>query len=1112
MAQERVQVLRDLSDIARVANGPQPPPLIPPPELETFATPEAEPIDQGYTPTPTGKTKALTNRDANAIEYTKSQLNEGDTLVIVRFPNNQPVYDATGFRLSDTHRVHSDRLKSASPLFKKALEDDWQQHRFKRRNRLLGSMPDGIQYVLDLTPPEEGDDALELTAELSCSLGIRRWYKSEFSGVSAAHGLVGGEDETTVHPDLRFGTSSPGDVQEIIDTGASSSNETPPRPVIAVDEDVALQRTLAQSKRLFQQNSTQQNDYTRNYNDKVKAKKTEIETLDYCPIRHRTGIERLLQIIEGKDPRLDSAPKVWTLAVLAKHFECANSVVDYVVTWMIAEPNCKIFEILPEDCLRIGLLLQNEVITRYAFTILVSEEAFRVGTARSEPENQPNTNYSAGKQVTKFGRARESLDEDTLNLIQHAGRNFHARIEQEVQYLFSLNMNWLHALPEFGKILKIREFVEANTRLFDPEEQMLVNAAIEELIYYTRGRLLWCFYQPLDHAEQKSWQEHRGQERHERDAPAASTPDTTFNELAEEEKLMTRFFWSTVRLLKWKPSDSRCSTNLIRDQIWPRSAVDLALEAKANRAADANSIPKISMHGLERTTERLNKIILEAIRDVGFNDGQFPREALMVERVIERPAEVREVDTHMADRCLDYEYQRAQKTDYWKPRPDPVLFDSSQSYFKEPLETKSEKPGFWKEALEARDRTIKSGGSSPDASSPSSPDIKKEVPETWGEYFQKGSSSKTSPPQGQRGSLSSWQKVESIFKKEQSSKTSREIPIRPVPDTKPHHNFSWSLDQRATFPVLTSTYDFDASSTPHVPVETDITPSSPFFSLSMLFAQIDLTVQRACNRMLSRGEIENLRPFSCDICDTLLCLGDEEYKYLPLWANGLNDGTGGVFEEAIPPAERGGAMGPGPAYHTGSTANSRASTEIDFDGRSSVFGSMVGSEMEGVNTSVGVEDGWSVDHVDRRRVFSESEFMTPGSSEFEGSVVFVGKGDDMVVDLPIREKGKGKDVGFEDEGVDEMPSYVMDEKEQAVLLASYVGKGKEKEREVDEEMVDVLALSDAQRGAGKTASMDNDDENFFNTADDNTEFEFESDDDDDDGDETETEDDFECIG
>lgn len=50
----------------------------------------------------------------------------------------------------------------------------------------------------------------------------------------------------------------------------------------------------------------------------------------------------------------------------------------------------------------------------------------------------------------------------------------------------------------------------------------------------------------------------------------------------------------------------------------------------------------------------------------------------------------------------------------------------------------------------------------------------------------------------------------------------------------------------------------------------------------------------------------------------VLTLCDEEFKYLPLWAGGLEDGTGGVFESAVPDAEMG-PVGPGPAYRTGTT-------------------------------------------------------------------------------------------------------------------------------------------------------------------------------------------------
>jgi hypothetical protein len=82
----------------------------------------------------------------------------------------------------------------------------------------------------------------------------------------------------------------------------------------------------------------------------------------------------------------------------------------------------------------------------------------------------------------------------------------------------------------------------------------------------------------------------------------------------------------------------------------------------------------------------------------------------------------------------------------------------------------------------------------------------------------------------------------------------------------------------------------------------------------------------------------------------------------------MNDGSGGVFEQEIPPAEKG-PIGPGPAFHTGSTANSMAS-EFEFDGGGSALDS---NTMEGIETSLGVEDGFS-DHLDRRVVYSEADF------------------------------------------------------------------------------------------------------------------------------------------
>ena len=120
-------------------------------------------------------------RDQFAIDYTKhSALLEGDTLVIIKYPNNQPAYDAYGFQLKDLHRVHSEKLLATnSKVFKEKIESTWLQHRAAKRAGVLNNLPEGIRFVIDLTPPEEGEEALQLTAELCCSEGIREWHTAQ---------------------------------------------------------------------------------------------------------------------------------------------------------------------------------------------------------------------------------------------------------------------------------------------------------------------------------------------------------------------------------------------------------------------------------------------------------------------------------------------------------------------------------------------------------------------------------------------------------------------------------------------------------------------------------------------------------------------------------------------------------------------------------------------------------------------------------------------------------------------------------------------------------------------------------------------------------------------
>ncbi len=323
-------------------------------------------------------------------------MNEGDTLVFINYPGDRNAYDASGFPLKKTHRVHSDRLLATeSKVFAKLL-GEWEQHKARRRRKYLHHLPAGVKFILDLTPPEEGEEALDLTADLSCSPGILRWKETALMCGVPYH-VVGGKDEvmisriqgpsdelpsifpkngcslvdpgnaTAIPPDLpappkRHGSFS-SKKTPITDTsnlssilhdasatirakmesqhesqssskGASSlqpistpSIKTTGNPIeVPIDSNPTnwahnmRDRTAEQTSDLAWPNEK---------NDNLKGQLDgEDNLLDYCPIRHRAGIERLLQVIEGKSPRLDSAPKVWTVVMLAKYFDCTSAVVS----------------------------------------------------------------------------------------------------------------------------------------------------------------------------------------------------------------------------------------------------------------------------------------------------------------------------------------------------------------------------------------------------------------------------------------------------------------------------------------------------------------------------------------------------------------------------------------------------------------------------------------------------------------------------------------------------------------------------------------------------------------------------------------------------------------
>ncbi|KAL4907167.1 hypothetical protein BDW74DRAFT_148690 [Aspergillus multicolor] len=102
---------------------------------------------------------------------------DADTLAIIDLPSRVPA----GFlhptcALSIGHRIHSWKLlETGSPFFHRQFEQKTQERNIKRR----GGLPDGIKYIIDLTPPNTDDEAILTIAELSCPLGLRTWADAQ---------------------------------------------------------------------------------------------------------------------------------------------------------------------------------------------------------------------------------------------------------------------------------------------------------------------------------------------------------------------------------------------------------------------------------------------------------------------------------------------------------------------------------------------------------------------------------------------------------------------------------------------------------------------------------------------------------------------------------------------------------------------------------------------------------------------------------------------------------------------------------------------------------------------------------------------------------------------
>ena len=227
------------------------------------------------------------------------QINDpfGDTWVFIDPPSKQPEQDDFDYARYSKH-YETPILVKKETLLKhhfpdpegfslEALFGATAQFRTIRRRKLTAKLREqpNVKFVIDLTPPIEGDEAVYLTTELSCSQGVRLWYQAgDIWSISKM--LVGGQEEyTSVARQKVVNTSK----AQTLDLSANSSSKTPNVGIPAVKEDGTKSSTTLAGN-----------------DPKLRPTSPNILLpLEYTPLRHRSAIQRVIAALMGLDPKID---------------------------------------------------------------------------------------------------------------------------------------------------------------------------------------------------------------------------------------------------------------------------------------------------------------------------------------------------------------------------------------------------------------------------------------------------------------------------------------------------------------------------------------------------------------------------------------------------------------------------------------------------------------------------------------------------------------------------------------------------------------------------------------------------------------------------------------
>ncbi|KAK6527352.1 hypothetical protein TWF281_010532 [Arthrobotrys megalospora] len=272
------------------------------------------------------------------------QINEGDTLIFINPPPSTITPEIASTRFGPTNaplRVVSDILLSTgSQVFVQLLSPSMQQrhlNRLVKQKKVVvtgGKLPPGIKYVLDLTPEDEGEKAVEWQEKLWCPDVVLRWksnlvpYFESVPSISAQEQIAKNLEEFR---QKEWGEQRP-PTAEGEEAPSSQPLVAPPQP-----------------------------------------KKEDLPE-PYSFGRHVLALERLIHIIHGSDPLVQTTVDWYTLHCLSVAFGTTDATRDYIARWIFS--NSLMIESHPAFILRIAAEAGLATIASDAFAAAVMRADF----------------------------------------------------------------------------------------------------------------------------------------------------------------------------------------------------------------------------------------------------------------------------------------------------------------------------------------------------------------------------------------------------------------------------------------------------------------------------------------------------------------------------------------------------------------------------------------------------------------------------------------------------------------------------------------------------------------------------------------------------------------